>query len=268
MSAAVQARAEPHGQLYWLASNSIELTRRSLLHIKHDPDQLVSVTLQPVLLVIIFRYFFGDAIRLGGSLTYINYLMAGIFIETAAIASTTTAIGVATDMTKGIIDRFRALPIARSALLTGHVVADLGRSLVGLAVMVGLGLAVGFRPSAGVGGWLAAVGLTLLVTLALSWLAAVIGLLGRSVEAVQQFAMILIIPILASSAFVPASTMPGWLRAIAVNQPMNQAIDAVRALLLREPTGNHVALACAWFIGILVLASGAASYLFARRTGT
>jgi ABC-2 type transport system permease protein len=235
------------------------------LHIKHDPDQLVSVTVQPVLLVVMFRYFFGGAIRTGSSESYINFVMAGIFIETAAITATTTALSVAADMTQGVIDRFRSLPIATVAVLVGHIVADLARASVGIAVMVGLGLAVGFRPSAGVAGWAAAIGLTLLVTCSLSWVAALLGLLSNSVEAVQQFALVLIIPILASSAFVPASTMPRWLRAVAANQPITQAIDAVRGLLLGTPTGTHLGLAIAWFVGILATASAAAGYLFNKR---
>jgi ABC-type polysaccharide/polyol phosphate export permease len=154
----------------------------------------------------------------------------------------------------------------KSAVLTGHVVADLARSTIGMMVMVGIGLAVGFRPSARVVAWAAAIALTLFVTFSLSWVAAVIGLLGKSVEAVQQFVMVLIIPIFASSAFVPTSTMPGWVQAVAVNQPMTQAIDAVRAELLGLPVGPHFALAVAWFGAILVAAFAAASYLFSRRT--
>lgn len=151
------------------------------------------------------------------------------------------------------------------AVLVGHVVADLARASVGIAVMVGLGLAVGFRPSAGVAGWAAAIGLTLLVTCSLSWVAALLGLLSNSVEAVQQFALVLIIPILASSAFVPASTMPGWHRAVAANQPMTQIIDAVRGLLLGTLTRAHLGLAVAWFVAILAAAFAAAGYLFNRR---
>jgi ABC-2 type transport system permease protein len=262
----IAARRRP--ALYWLVSDNAALVRRSLLHIKHDPDQLVSVTVQPVLLVVMFRYFLGGAIRTGSSESYINFVMAGIFIETAAITATTTAVSVAADVTQGVIDRFRALPMATSAVLVGHVVADLARASAGIVVMVCLGLAVGFRPSASVAGWAAAIGLTLLVTCSLSWVAALLGLLSKSVEAAQQFALVLIIPVLASSAFVPASTMPGWLQAVVANQPMSQAIDAVRALLLGMPTGSHLGLAVVWFAGILTAAFTAAGYLFNRRAGT
>ena len=257
--------SEQRSAAYWFVSNNWELVKRSLRHIRRDPDQLVSVTVQPLVLVIAFRYFFGGAVRTGGSESYINFLMAGIFIETAAISSTTTATSVAADMAQGVIERFRVLPMAKSAVLTGHTVADLARSAIGMVVMVGVGLAVGFRPSAGVGAWALAIGVTLLVTFSLSWVAAVLGLVAKSVEAVQQIAMVLIIPIFASSAFVPTSTMPGWVQVVAVNQPMTQAIDAVRAELLGLPVDDHLGLAVAWFGAILVAAFAAAGYLFSRR---
>jgi ABC-2 type transport system permease protein len=251
----------------WALADSWELLKRSLRHIRNDPDQLVGVAVQPVVLVLLFRFFLGGAIHIGGRETYINYLMAGIFIESAALTAMTTGTSVAADMTQGIIDRFRSLPMFTSSVLIGHVVADLARSTVGLVVMVALGLAVGFRPSAGPGDWAAAIGITLLVTFALSWVSAVIGLLGRSVEVVQQLGLVLFLPILASSAFVPTNTLPGPLRVFADDQPFTQAIDAVRALLLDQDPADHVWLALVWFIGITLVAFTAASWLF-RRSST
>ena len=169
----------------------------------------------------------------------------------------TTGTSVAADMTLGIIDRFRSLPMFTSAVLIGHVVADLVRSALGLIVMVLVGLAVGFRPSAGAGGWAAAIAITLLVTFALSWVSAVIGMLGRSVEVVQQLGLVLFLPILASSAFVPTSSFPGPLRAFANDQPFTQAIEAVRALLLHQDPADHVWLALVWFLAITVAAFAA-----------
>jgi ABC-2 type transport system permease protein len=260
-------RPDKRSSFYWFVSNHWELVKRSLRHIKHDPDQLVTVTVQPVLLVLLFRYFCCGAIRIGGPESYINFLMAGIFIETATISATTTATSVSADMARGVVDRFRSLPMARSAVLGGHVIADLARSAVGIVVMVGVGLAVGFRPSAGAGSWVIAISLTLLVTFALSWVAAVIGLLGRSVEAVQQLAMLMILPIFASNAFVPVTSMPGWVQEVAANAPLTQAIDAVRALLLGTPVGSHLVLAVAWFGGIVAVAFVAATTLVNRRVG-
>jgi ABC-2 type transport system permease protein len=253
---------------YWLLSDSWELVKRSLRHIRNDPDQLVGVAVQPVVLVLLFRFFLGGAIHIGGGEAYINFLMAGIFIESAALTSMTTGTSLAADMTQGIIDRFRSLPMFTASVLIGHVVADLARSVVGLVVMILVGLAVGFRPSAAPSGWAAAIGITLLVTFALSWVSAVIGLLGRSVEVVQQLGLVLFLPILASSAFVPTSTLPGPLRVFADDQPFTQAIDAVRALLLHQDPGDHVWLALAWFLGITVLAFAFASWLFRRRPAT
>jgi ABC-2 type transport system permease protein len=247
------------------AVDSWELTKRCLLHIKRDPDQLVSVTVQPIILVIMFRFLFGGAITTGNGESYINFLMAGIFIETAALTATTTSTGVAADMLTGIIDRFRCLPMISSAVLTGHVVAAVFRSAIGMVVMVGVGFAVGFRPSAGVAGWLAAIGVTVLVAICLSWISAGIGRLGRSVEAVQQFGLVLILPIFFSSAFVPTQTMPGWLQAVAANQPMTKAIDAVRALLLGRPAAGYLWSTLAWFGGILLVVPPLVTVLFHRR---
>lgn len=251
--------------MYWALSDTWELVKRSLRHIRNDPDQLVGVTVQPVVLVLLFRFFLGGAIRIGGGESYINFVMGGIFIETAALSAATTGTSVAADMTLGVIDRFRSLPMFKSSVLIGHVVADVVRSAVAIVVMILVGFAVGFRPSAGVTGWAAAIGLTLLVTFSLAWASAVIGLLGRSVEVVQQLGLVLFLPILASSAFVPTSTLPGPLRAFADDQPFTQAIDGVRALLLHQDTGDHVWLALVWFIGIAALAFAVASYLFQRR---
>ena len=255
-----------HSRLFWALSDIWELTKRGLLHIRRDPDQLVSVTVQPVILVVLFRYMFGGAIDTGSGESYINFLMAGIFIETAALTATSTSTAVALDLRSGATDRFRSLPMLTSAVLAGQVIADLARSAVGMAVMVGLGLAVGFRPHAGAPGWLGALGLTFLVTFALSWIAACLGMLGGSVEAVQQFGLVLIVPILFSSAFVPTGTMPGWLRVVADNQPMTQAIDAVRALLLGQPTAGHVQATLLWFGGLTVAAIASAGFLFRLRT--
>ncbi|MFD0634915.1 ABC transporter permease [Catenulispora yoronensis] len=254
--------------LVWALSDIVQLTKRSLLHIRRDPDQLVSVSLQPVILVIMFRYLFGGAISTGSKESYINFLMAGILIETAALSATATSTAVAVDMLSGAMDRFRALPIANSAVLAGHVLADLARAALGMAVMVAVGLAVGFRPEAGPAGWLGALALTFLVTFALSWMAACIGLLGSSAEAVQQYGMVLILPIFFSSAFVPTGTMPGWLRVVAENQPMTQAIDAVRALLLDQPSGNHIPATLLWFTGLSAVCVAIAGMLFKARTKT
>ena len=157
--------------------------------------------------------------------------------------------------------------MAKSAVITGHLIADLARGLLGLALTIAAGNAVGFRPSAGIGGWAAAVAVFLLVTLALSLLATLIGLLGKNVEVAQQLAAIIIIPVFFSSAFVPAGTMPRWLRVVTANQPVTQAVDTLRALLLNQPLGSHLWLTLTEFVAIVAVAFTLATVLF-RRTAS
>jgi ABC-2 type transport system permease protein len=248
----------------WVASDYWEMAKRSLRHIRHDPEQLVNVTLQPVLIVVLMDLLFGGAIKTGTHGSYVNFVMPGVLVVAAAFAAVTTTVSVAADLGEGVIDRFRTLPMAKSAVITGHVAADLARSLVGLAVAIGAGYVVGFRPAAGPGGWAATVAVFLLVTLALSWLAALIGLLGQSVEVAQQLAAVIIIPVFFSSAFVPTASMPSWLRVVTANQPVTQAVDTLRALLLNQPPGRHLWLTLTEFGAIILVACTLAAALFKR----
>lgn len=248
----------------WVASDYWEMAKRSLRHIRHDPEQLANVTVQPVLIVVVADFLLGGALKTGTHSSYINFVMPGILIVAAAFAAVTTTVSVAADMLEGVMDRFRTLPMAKSAVITGHLIADLARGLVGLTVTIAAGYAVGFRPAAGIGGWAMAVAVFLLVTLALSLLAALIGLLGKSVEVAQQFGAIIIIPIFFSSALVPAATMPPWLRVVTANQPVTQAVDTLRALLLNQPPGSHPWLMLTEFGGIVVVAFTLAAILFKR----
>jgi ABC-2 type transport system permease protein len=248
----------------WACSDYWEMAKRSFRHLRHDPEQFANVTIQPVLIIVLMKFLFGGAIRTGGAGSYIDFVMPGIFIIVAAFAAVTTTTSVAADMHEGVIDRFRTLPMAKSSVITGHVIADLARALTGLAVAIAAGLAVGFRAVAGPGGWAVALGVILLVTLALSWLAALLGLLGRSPETAQQFGAILIIPVFFSSALVPTATMPSWLRVVTANQPVTQAIDTLRALLAGQPPGRHLWLTLAEFAGIIVAAYALTAILFRR----
>jgi ABC-2 type transport system permease protein len=257
------AIAPPHSAA-WVASDYWEMVKRSLRHIRHDPEQLANVTVQPVLIVVLMNFVFGGALKTGTHGSYINFVMPGIFVVTAAFAAVTTTTSVAADMREGVIDRFRSLPMSKSSVLAGHVIADLARSMIGLAVTIAAGYAAGFRPAAGVGGWAAAIGVILLVTFALSWLAALIGLLGTSLEAAQQLAAIVIIPVFLSSALVPTGTMPSWLRVVTANQPVTQAIDALRALLAGQPAGHYLPYALTEFTGVIVVAASLATALFRR----
>jgi ABC transporter DrrB family efflux protein len=253
-------------RFYWALADGLVLAKRNLLQIPRVPELLVFATIQPVMFVLLFRYVFGGAIDVGGT-SYVNFLMAGIFVQTVAFGSMTTGIGLAEDLQKGLVDRFRSLPMARSAVLTGRTIADLVRNVFVVAVMLAVGLLVGFRPEAGVAGWVAAIGLLLLLSFAFSWIGATIGLMVRSVEAVQSAGFIWLFPLtFASSAFVQTEDMPGWLRTFADHQPMTQVIDAVRGFLLDQPVGSHGWQAFAWCVGILLIFVPLSVSLYRRTT--
>lgn len=249
----------------WFFRDTAVMVKRSLLHIKEDLDQLFSLTIQPIMFVALFRYVFGGAIDTGVS--YVNFLMAGIFVQTAAFGSLVTGMSVANDLQKGIMDRFRSLPMNKSAVLTGHVLADLARNTLSTVVMILTGLVVGFRPEANVFEWIAVFALLLMFTFALSWVAAIIGLVAKSTEFVQQAGFIAVFPLtFLSSAFVPTDTLPWVLRVFAENQPLTQLIEAIRALLLGLPTQNFVWLSVAWSVGIFAVAFPIANYLFRKQS--
>jgi ABC-2 type transport system permease protein len=256
---------EKHSKLYWVFSDSFVLIKRSITHIVKNSDQLLSVAFQPIMFLLLFRYVFGGAINTGGT-SYVNYLMAGILVQTAAFGAMTTAIGVATDLQRGIIDRFRSLPMVSSAVMTGHVTADLVRNIVSSVIMLLVGLFVGFRPTATLTEWFIFFGILLLFTFAMSWLSAIMGLLAKSIEAVQWIGFVAIFPLtFASSAFVPTEGMPKALRIFAENQPVTQVIEALRALLVGTPPDNHILLAVIWSVAIIVIAVPTAAYLFRKR---
>jgi ABC-2 type transport system permease protein len=255
---------EQRSKLYWAIADSLVLIKRSMLHIIKNMDQLLSVAFQPIMFMLLFRYVFGGAINTGGT-TYVNFLVAGILVQTAAFGSSYTAVGVATDLQRGIIDRFRSLPMRSSAVLVGHTVADLARNTISSVIMILVGLAVGFRPSANVQEWALVFGILLLFTFAMSWLSAILGLLAKSIEAVQWISFVFIFPLtFASSAFVPTAGMPWLLRVFAENQPVTQTIEAIRALLVGKPLGSFGWKAVAWNVGILVVSMPVAAYLFRR----
>jgi ABC-2 type transport system permease protein len=244
------------------------MVKRSSTHIIRNTDQLLGAFFQPIMFLVLFAAVFGGAIgtSLPPGVTYLNFLMAGIIVQTVAFGSTTTAVAVCNDLQKGIVDRFRSLPMANLAVLNGHVVSDLLRNAISTLVMLLTGLIIGFRSHANAYHWLLITGILLLFTFAFSWLAAIVGVIAKSVEAVQWLTFVIIFPLtFASSAFVPAQTMPHYLRAFAENQPITQVVDAVRALILDQPIGNHGWLAVAWSIGILVVSIPVASILFRRK---
>ncbi len=255
---------------WWLSLNdSLLMIKRSTLHIIRNTDQLLGAFFQPVMFLVLFSTVFGGAISkaLPAGVTYLNFLMAGIIVQTVAFGSTTTAVSVCNDLQKGIIDRFRSLPMSNLAVLNGHVTSDLFRNTISTSVMLLTGLAIGFRSHANPLHWLYIAGILFLFTFAFSWLAAIIGLFAKSVEAVQWLTFVMIFPLtFASTAFVPAEGMNHILRDFAVNQPITQVVEAVRALILGSPIGNHGWLAVVWCVGMLVVALPLASILFRRKT--
>jgi ABC-2 type transport system permease protein len=266
---AEMAPAIPQAQrgpgVLWALSDTWELCKRTVIQIRQTPGDLFSfVIVQPVLLIVLFRYVFGGAVETNED-SYADFLIPGVIAANAALISMTAAVGVANDMTNGIVDRFRSLPMSRTAILGGTVLANTVRGMAAMVAMVLIGLLVGFRPDAGLGDWLAVIGLLLLVTYAFSWLLAVLGLLAGSVEAAWQMGALLWPLTFVSSAYVPPESMPRGLEAFAANQPISEAIDATRALLLDQPVGDHAWVAAVWCVGIAVASATLATMVFKRK---
>ena len=257
----------PRGGVRAAATDSLLIAGRNLTVLRRLPQLLVFATIQPVLFVLMFRYVFGGAITIPG-VSYVNYLMPGIFAQTVAFGALTTGIGLAEDLAKGLIDRFRALPMARSAVLAGRTLADLVRNVGVVALMVAVGYLVGFRVQTSLWSLLAAVLVLLLFGFAMSWVFALVGLSVPNAEGAQAASFPILFPLVfASSAFVPTSTMPGPLRAFAEHQPVTAVVDAVRALVLGGPTSSAVLTSLAWSVGILLVAAPLAVRRYRRATG-
>lgn len=261
-----QAKPERRSYLYWLWSDSLVMTKRSVTHIVRSLDQVMSLILFPVMFMLLNRYVLGGAIDTG-DVSYANYLFAGILVQTLAFGANYTTINLAVDMKEGIVDRFKSLPMASSALLIGHITADLFRNIISGAIIIILGFVVGFRPTASFSEWLLVIGLGLLFTLAISWLSAILGLLVKSLEAAQWIGFVIIFPLtFISSAFVPPETMPNALQAFAENQPVSLVIDAMRSWLVGTPMNNAGWHALIWCVGIIVVCMPLATYMFRRKT--
>lgn len=263
---AVELEFEKKPKALLAINDSLIMIRRSSTHIIRNTDQLLGTFMQPIMFLILFTAVFGGAIPTG-EIGYLDFLMAGIIIQTIAFGSTTTAIAICNDLQRGIVDRFRSLPMSNLAVLNGHVISDLFRNGISTIVMIVAGLVIGFRPTANFGEWLLFIGLIVLFTLAISWLSAIVGLLAKSVEGVQWMTFVAIMPLtFASTAFVPADKMTEWLRPFAENQPVSQMVDAVRALLVGAPAGDSIVLSLVWGIGILVVSVPLAAWMFKRKT--
>ena len=238
----------------WAVTDTLVLARRNLLVWARVPAYLVFTVIQPVMFVLMFRYVFGGAITIPGG-DYVDFLMPGIIGQTAAFASFATAIALAQELKKGVIDRLRSMPMARSAVLTGRLLADTGRMLVTILIIVAVGYAVGFRFHNGVIPAILMVVLATVFGLAICLIAAFTGLAIGDEESVQAFGLIWLFPItFLSSAFVPISSMPGWLQAFANNQPVTYVINTMRALALgHQPIEANLWKSIAWLAGIFIV---------------
>ncbi|MET1008609.1 MAG: ABC transporter permease [Gaiellaceae bacterium] len=253
--------------LRYAVSDTLVLAKRSFLRIPRQPDLLVGFTIQPVMFVLLFVYVLGGAIATPG-FDYVDFLMPGILVQSMAFGGFVTALGLAEDLKKGLIDRFRSLPMARSAVLTGRTLADVATNVIQLVVMLAVGLAVGFRFSSSVPEVVAGIVLLLLIGYAFSWVFAFIGLVSSSPEAANAYGFTIIFPLtFVSSAFVPVQSMPSWLQPFAEHNPVTAMVDAVRALFLGIPAGNSVWLAVGWSFALIAVFGGLSSWRYRRAVG-
>lgn len=253
----------------YAARDSATMLRRNLRHMVRYPSLTLMLIGQPVLFLMLFVYVFGGTLGAGlpggeGREDYLAYIAPAILLITVASVALSTAIHIAKDATEGIIDRFRTMPIAKSSVLTGHVLAALVQTAVAVAVVLAVAVLLGYRPDTTAAGWLGAIGILALLALALTWLCVALGLAAGSVETASNTPMFLMLLPFISSAFVPTDSMPAGLAWIAENQPFTPIIDTLRALLEGRDPGADLGWAIGWCVVIAVLCFGWASRLFAR----
>jgi ABC transporter DrrB family efflux protein len=237
----------------YAVSDTLVLAKRSLLRIPRQPDLLVGFTIQPIMFVLLFVYVFGGAIETPG-LDYVDFLIPGIIVQSMVFGGFVTALGLAEDLKKGLIDRFRSLPMWGPAVVTGRILADVGTNVIQLVVMFAVGIAVGFRFATSAPEVIAGIALLLLVGYAFSWVFAFIGLTASSPEASNAYGFTILFPVtFVSSAFVTVESMPSWLQPIAEHNPFTTMVDAARALFLGTPAGNDIWLAVVWCLAIIAV---------------
>jgi ABC transporter DrrB family efflux protein len=244
------------------------LSKRSLFKIRRQPDLLVGFTIQPIMFVLLFVYVFGGAIATPGFESYTDFLMPGIIVQSIAFGGFVTALGLAEDLQKGLIDRFRSLPMWGPAVVSGRILADVGTNVIQLVILLTVGLAVGFRFATSAPEIAAGILLLLFLGYAFSWVFAFIGLTASSPEASNAYGFTILFPItFVSSAFVPVESMPDWLQPIAEHNPFTTMVDAVRALFLGTPAGNDVWGAVVWAIGIIAVFGALSVWRYQRAVG-
>jgi len=244
---------------------AVRCIRRSL----RNPEAFFTALMLPIVLMLLFVYVFGGDLSTGGK--YVNYVVPGLIVLCAGFGAGTTAVAVATDMTNGIVDRIRSMPVFGSSLLVGHIVASLIRNLIATALVISVGLGLGWRPTGSPLRWVAAAGMIVLFILALSWLAAGVGILARNAEVATSFTMVLMFIPYVSTAFVPAHTMPTVLGDFARYQPFTPIIETMRGLWMGHTStgvgvGREALIAIAYCAGILAVSFAGATWLFRHRT--
>ncbi|MEV4280069.1 ABC transporter permease [Actinoplanes xinjiangensis] len=245
-------------------SDTAVLTGRTMRHVTRSLDTIITTVITPIAMMLLFVYVFGGAIDTG-AVSYVNYLLPGILLITIASGISYTAFRLFGDIQGGIFERFQSMPIARTGVLWAHVLTSLVANVISLVVVFGVALLMGFRSGAGVPAWLAVIGILVLFTLSLTWMAVIPGLTAKTVDGASAFAYPLIFLPFISSAFVPTDTMPGPVRVFAENQPVTSIVDTIRGLLTRQPVGNGIWTALAWCMGILVVAYMFATVVYRRR---
>lgn len=261
MSAAQPSMAR---EAVWALSDTLWLTWRNLLHYVRVPQLIAFAIVQPIMFTLLFAFVFGGAIQTPSG-SYVDFLIPGIIIQTVIFGSMNSGISIAEDMQKGIMDRFRSLPIARGAVLAARTFSDSVRALLAVLIMAGVGYLIGYRFYGSLGDALLALGIAVLVGLAFAWVAATIGLIVRDTQTAEIAGFTWIFPLVfASSIFVPVHTMPTWLQTFATHSPITHSADAVRALSMGWDVGNSVWLAIVWAMGIIVVFRAVAVWRFRR----
>jgi ABC-2 type transport system permease protein len=251
-------------------TDSATMLRRNLRHALRYPSMTLSMVLMPIVILLLFVGVLGDTLGAGlgrapaGGAGYADYVAPGIILMTVASGCLSTSVSVSVDMTGGIINRFRTMAISRASLLTGHVAGSMIQTAISTALVIGVAVLLGFRPTAGLLEWIAAIGVLVLVTFALTWLAVLIGLVSKSPESASNTPLLIQLLPFISSAFVPTDSMPAGVRWFAENQPFTPIIETTRGLLLGTPIGNSAAIAIAWCVGIALAACVGARAVFDR----
>ncbi|MBD7919877.1 ABC transporter permease [Cellulomonas sp. Sa3CUA2] len=250
-----------------LVADTAALTGRSLRHVLRSPDTIITSAITPIALMLMFTYVFGGAIDTGTQGPYLEYVLPGILLITVASGVAYTSYRLFLDISSGIVERFRSMPISRPSVLWAHVLTSVVANLAGVAIVVAVALLLGFRTGASAAAWLAVLGMVVLFTLALTWIAVIAGVSATSVDGAGAIGYVLIFLPFLSSAFVPTGTMPGPVAWFAEHQPVTAVIETIRALFAQQPVGDDIWVALAWLVGVLVVAYVAATAAYRRRIG-